>query len=476
MSWTEKYRPRTFEEVAGNKKAIGEIKKWIDEWKAGNPQPPLLLVGPPGTGKTTLAHIIGRKFSDTLELNASDKRSQDAIRRTAGEASSTYSLFNHDLKLIILDEVDGIHGNEDRGGVQAINRIIKESRHPLVLTANDPYSKRLQTIKPKCKVINIRKVHTASIAAALKRICRAEGIDCPPDVLKELAKRSMGDLRSAINDLEAMAKGEESVGKELLDTGAKDAVSTIFDAVRAVLKSRNVVKVREAMRVDDDPTSVLEFIAENVPREYEKPHEISRAYDMLSRADVFFGRAVRSRDYTYWRYASELMGPGVALSKEETYRKFVRYSGSSSFRILGRTRKKRALRDSVARKMAGKMHISPKVAISMFPFLEIIFENYEMAYEIKEYLELTDEEVKLFRKKKIRAPEKKKPRKKTETPREPLPGPEKRDNEAGADKGSSRKSPEDGSERNRSHGQGENENKKNDEKPKEKQTSLFQFK
>jgi len=170
------------------------------------------------------------------------------------------------------------------------------------------------------------------------------------------------------------------------------------------------------------------------------------------------------------------MGPGVALSKEETYRKFVRYSGSSSFRILGRTRKKRALRDSVARKMAGKMHISPKVAISMFPFLEIIFENDEMAYEIKEYLELTDEEVKLFRKKKIRAPEKKKPRKKTETPREPLPGPEKRDNEAGADKGSSRKSPEDGSERNRSHGQGENENKKNDEKPKEKQTSLFQFK
>lgn len=65
-----------------------------------------------------------------------------------------------------------------------------------------------------------------------------------PDVLKELAKRSMGDLRSAINDLEAMAKGEESVGKELLDTGAKDAVSTIFDAVRAVLKSRDVVKVR----------------------------------------------------------------------------------------------------------------------------------------------------------------------------------------------------------------------------------------
>ena len=468
MSWTEKYRPRTFEEVAGNQKAIAEIKKWISGWKAGEPQPPLLLVGPPGTGKTTIAHIIGREFSDTLELNASDKRSQDAITRTAGEASATRSLFNHDLKLIILDEVDGIHGNEDRGGVQAINRILRESRHPIVLTANDPYSKRLQSIKPKCKVINIRKVHTSSIAAALKRICRAEGIDCPDDVLKELAKRSHGDLRSAINDLEAVASGEERVGEELLSMGEKDSTSNLFDAVRAVLKSRDFSKIREAMRVDDDPTLVLEFIAENVPREYEKPHEISRAYDMLSHADIFFGRAVRSRNYTYWRYASDLMGPGVALAKEKTYRKFVRYTGSSSFRLLGRTRKQRNLRDSVAGKMAERMHISPKVAISLFPYMEIIFGNDEMAYEMREFLELTDEEVKLFRKRKIKAPKAKKTRKKSDKTG-PLYTQKKKSRSADrgskSTEGKTRKSSDDKSPGSDS----------GDDKPREKQTSLFQF-
>lgn len=474
MSWTEKYRPGSFDEVVGNQKIIAEIKEWIKAWKAGKPQKPLLLVGPPGTGKTTLAHIIGKEFSDTLELNASDRRSQDALMRSAGEASATRSLFNHDLKLIILDEVDGIHGNEDRGGVQAINRIIKESRHPMVLTANDPYSKRLQSIKPRCRVLNLRKVHTSSIAAALRRICRAEGIECPDDVLKELAKRSRGDLRSAINDLEAMAEGEERIGEELLKMGEKDATSNLFDAVRAVLKSRDVSKVREAMRVDDDPTLVLEFIAENVPREYEKPEEISRAYDMLSRADIFFGRAVRTRNYTYWRYASELMGPGVALAKDKTYRKFVRYTGSSSFRILGKTRKQRSLRDSVAARMAGKMHISPKVAISMFPYMEILFENDEMAYDISEFLELTDEEIKLFRKRKIKAPKRKKTPRKAESKVGPLYSQKKDEGADKSRKDKAAKTPSKSSKRDDGSAD-ESSSSSDDKKPKEKQTSLFQF-
>lgn len=191
---------------------------------------------------------------------------------------------------------------------------------------------------------------------------------------------------------------------------------------------------------------------------------------MLSRADIFFGRAVRTRNYTYWRYASELMGPGVALAKEKTYRKFVRYTGSSSFRILGKTRKQRSLRDSVASKMAGKMHISPRVAISMFPYMEILFENDEMAYDISEFLELTDEEIKLFRKRKIKAPKRKKAPRKAESKVGPLYS-QKKDNKSrktSKNPGKSSKK-DDGSSENESSGSSD------DKKPKEKQTSLFQF-
>ena len=124
-------------------------------------------------------------------------------------------------------------------------------------------------------------------------------------------------------------------------------------------------------------------------------------YENIAKADLYFGRARATRDYTYWRYASDFMGPGVALSKKETYRKFTRLTGAQAFRLMGQTRGKRALRDRIAEKMENKMHVSLEVAYTMFPSFEIIFQNDEMAYEISSFLELEDDEIKRFRKRKI---------------------------------------------------------------------------
>ena len=95
------------------------------------------------------------------------------------------------------------------------------------------------------------------------------------------------------------------------------------------------------------------------------------------------------------------MGVGVSVSKRDTYRKFSKVVSPMAFSMMGRTRGKRALRDQIASKMEEKMHVSLQVAYTIFPYFEIMFENDEVAWEISDFLELEDDEIKFFRKKKI---------------------------------------------------------------------------
>ena len=225
----------------------------------------------------------------------------------------------------------------------------------------------------------MKKSRWNSISALLRKIAQAEGVEVEPAALKEIAVKSQGDVRSAINTLQALADKDHTLNvSDVEGMVTKDTRSDIFNAITSVLKSKTPAHVKEALWIEEDPTLVMEYIAENIPREYKKKDEIKKAYDYISKADIFFGRTNVSRNYGYWKYATDFMGIGVSNSKHETYKKFTKIQTPTIFSTMSRNRGKRNLRDGIADKMTEKMHVSRAIAISMFPYLEIMFRNDEL--------------------------------------------------------------------------------------------------
>ena len=208
--WTIKHKPKTLAEVVGNKEAKRKLLEWIKSWEKGVPNKrAAFLYGPPGIGKTVTVEALANDLNmELVEKNASDYRTENAIKRFAGLASQYGTLFGR-KRLILLDELDGISGQEDRGGLAAITNIVKTAMCPIILIANDPYDPRFSTLRSLCLMIEFKKPSAREIVPLLRRICLKEGIEAEEAALKFIAQRAQGDVRSAINDLQALAQGKK---------------------------------------------------------------------------------------------------------------------------------------------------------------------------------------------------------------------------------------------------------------------------
>jgi replication factor C large subunit len=386
MLWTDKYAPKNIDEIVGNPEAREKMKVWALDWNRGERKPPLLLFGPTGVGKTCSAHAIAKTYGwELLEMNASDSMDKKSVEGALSIASSTSSLSGA-LKIIVVDEIDGV---AERGGISAVYEVVKAARQPMIIIANDAWGQTMAPLRTACVAVEMRRVNVRSVASKLKEIAHAEALDNPEEMIETIAENSKGDLRSAITDLQALAGAKDA------DTVERDRERNVFDSVRKVFKGKTYWEAKEALiGLDVEPEMFARWIDENVPKEYDAPEDIARAFDSLSRADVFYGR-IRNRQYWgFLRYFNDLTTAGVALAKKEPYHRFVKYDFPQVIKKLSASKSRRAREKKVLGKIGDRTHASTRRARSFLPVAKLMMK--ENAGETAAYFRFDEEDLAYF--------------------------------------------------------------------------------
>ena len=370
MMWSEKYRPKSLLEMIGNEEAKESFVNWLGKWVKGTK--PLLLIGQAGIGKTTIATLGAKQFGyDLIGLNASDVRSKQKIQEILDPVLGNAGLVGKPT--IFLDEVDGIHGRSDYGGVEALVEILKEPTVPIVLAANSDTSDKMKTIKKVTTTIKFRPLPPRLLRFYLEEILRREGTSLKIGNIIKLVIDSRGDIRSMLNSAQALVTGfEPQMDRSFETTNVEESINVFFkaksfDEARAILYSLRI-----------DPQEKINAFYSSVITSPISKELLKDMLNVISEADMLYGKIVRNQEWRLLRYLDSIL---LGLYKKGAA---VRYSQFNlPWPLLNRLRwDGKAIKELTAR-LAKQMHVSRSTFSTFYlPYLLYCIKNKALEIDL----------------------------------------------------------------------------------------------
>ena len=370
----EKYRVSRYEELIGQEKAVNEVKTFLLEFPK---KKALIMYGPAGTGKTSLALLTAKENNyEILELNASDLRNRLKLEQIVKPATEQRSLFKTS-KIILMDEVDGVTGT-DTGGIPELVRLVASTKYPIIMTCNDVWQSKLSPLRAKCKLVEMKALSVLTILELLKKISEKEGINKNISFLSQIALKSQGDVRAAINDLQSYAYDHNI----LVDTTEKRNVEdSIFNILKRLFKERApFLELFDSTKLSLD--EIFLWIEENIPREY-KNEALAKAYYALGKADVFRGRIYREQYWRFLVYQNVFQSAGVSFAKTSANSSFTKYENPKRILKIWLHNQKTEKKKTIAKKYARLVHCSFKRAMKDFDLIRPILKSPAVQEQMK---------------------------------------------------------------------------------------------
>jgi replication factor C subunit 1 len=320
----DKYAPKTLSDVIGHKEQIATLKQWLSEWVVGNGG--VLCIGPPGIGKTTVAHLVVKSLGYSVtEYNASDTRSVSILR----------GLFALGIKrlrkeVIIMDEVDGL---SERGGVGEIAEIIRKSATPIICIANEKPPK-LKPIAGVCLEIKFSRPVKGTIANGLLKVAAGEGIDINKTELEKMCEESGNDIRAILNTLEFY--GGNGEGGDVV-TGKKDATLRLdaFSATQKLFANKSADYNTASNLVFVDYNMIPLMVSEAyVAAGKDSLDDVVRASELISAGDIMDRRIHQRQDWGLLpHYVAATVSATKVVKGYAPFQLFPQWLGKNSKRL-----------------------------------------------------------------------------------------------------------------------------------------------